>query len=939
MPQSQVSVIYQAKDRALWLGTFGGVSTFDGQDFVSYSKVDGLCSNSIMDIVEGDNGAFYVGNEAGLNKIHKGKVSTISKSKNVYCFQKDKAGVIWGIASNKLFKIAKGKQIFIPFDTKLISAITLSKEGLLFVSVYGDGIYTFQKNTWKRKIVFPEALKKLFFFKIKFDKYAPDQLLLLSNNAGLFALNNNQFSIRFKQKQIDYYCDFEQDYKEGLWIGTERGAYLEKKSGELFKFDASNGLGDNRVDKILCDAENNIWVSCFSQGFFRYDGDTFTLYNKFNGKSLPYAVSGIGADEEDNLWIGTFNKGLLKYDGKTVEPVTTPQLTNRYIYFVYTDWGKNIWVSAQKSGIWCLQGKKFKQVLKSERHDFNSILLGAKGELWLSGEKELLCINSSSQIKEIHGFDAMISCLFEKATDSVFVGTSSGVVLVRDKSLDPSFRIKELEESYILSIVKYKNQLLFCTLGDGLVSWDKETKKVQHYAVANGLNSNDVYSAVFDEEGHLWVGTGRGINKLIFDEKSKKFQVFNDNPLIVECNQGAILNFKRNILVGSIDGLIRCNIGINNGKTPNPLLNIKSIVFYNRNDKNKDYILDDSAVNKDLHTFKADQNHLAISFKSICLVNQKGVRYRYRLIGVDSNFSKEQSNTQVEYSALQPGSYTFEVYAVVNGLTSDTKRFSFVIAPPYYETLLFKVLLSITSLLLIWLVFYLFFRNRERKKDEMETMKRVEQEKIRKQTAEDFHDDIGNKLTRINILSEILDKKLEVGDSEQKELTRLIRENAGLLYNSTKDILWALDPKSDNLWEILQHIKNFGIDLFQNTGVQFKMEGIVEEYQKIKLPMEFNRNLTLIFKETLNNVLKHAQATEVFIMVLRDDQHCITILTTDNGKGFEVDKVPLGRGLNNIQTRCKRIKSTFTISSSPEKGTTSIIGAKIFVTNSKSRHL
>ena len=128
------------------------------------------------------------------------------------------------------------------------------------------------------------------------------------------------------------------------------------------------------------------------------------------------------------------------------------------------------------------------------------------------------------------------------------------------------------------------------------------------------------------------------------------------------------------------------------------------------------------------------------------------------------------------------------------------------------------------------------------------------------------------------------------------------------------------------------HIKNFGIDLFQNTGVDFKMEGVLPKYQKLHLSMEFNRNLTLIFKEMLNNVLKHAKATQVLIMVIETDHQTINILTTDDGQGFDLESVERGRGLNNIQTRCKRIKSTFQISSTKGKGTTTTISTRIPVT-------
>ncbi len=303
------------------------------------------------------------------------------------------------------------------------------------------------------------------------------------------------------------------------------------------------------------------------------------------------------------------------------------------------------------------------------------------------------------------------------------------------------------------------------------------------------------------------------------------------------------------------------------------------------------------------------------------------------MIGVDEDFSAPINSNEIEYSSIKPGTYTFQVYAIADGKASNIETFSFTIVPPFYDTILFKVFAFILLIFLIWLIFFMIFKARERKKIELEEIKIEEQLKIRKQTAEDFHDDIGNKLTRINVLSEILDKKVAEDAAEQKELIRLIRENAGLLYTGTKDILWALDPKSDNLLAVLDHIKNFGIDLFQNTGVSFKVDGVTAAFSKIRISMEFNRNLTLIFKEMFNNILKHAHAQHVVVTIFENTSGYIEILTYDDGIGFNLQKVKSGRGLNNIKTRSKRINSTFKINSEIGKGTEISICTQVCVTN------
>lgn len=931
LPQSQVNVIYQAENRTLWLGTFGGVSNFDGKNFTSYSKAEGLLSNSITSIVEDNQHQILLGTEAGINVLKSGKISILLKSKEILSLTKDAKGQIWGICDWKLFKLKNGKQIFITINSKSITSLNTDRLGNLYAISYGDGVYKLSNDTWKLYKKLPPILSQSNITKILFDYKNANKIYYLSRKQGVFESEADHFNLLFSKPTTSGYYALEQDKKGGIWIGTERGAYLINKQNTLY-FNADNGLTDNRIYQIFNDAEENIWVSSSSDGMFKYEGDAYIRYNKFKDQNIAYPISGLAADKNENLWIGTFNKGLLKYNGNNIETINNPAFSHKNIFFVYPDKAKNIWVSAQDNGLWKFDGQEFSQVLKTENHgNFTSMADDGNGGLWISTPMKCIYLKSG-KTKIISGFDGYSSVLFAYTKDSVFLSTSTGVYLIKNQQIDKTFKINALSGVFVMGIIKHGNNLLFGTLGDGIVSWNPNTKEIKKYVTSNGLNSNDIYSLTVDDKNNLWAGTGRGINKLKFNAKTKSYEVFRNNPLIIECNQNAIVNYKGNILVGTVSGLIRCKINATSDVGKSPLVHIVRANVYHKSDNAKDtsfYLAEGAIKNQEL---AYSQNHISLSYRAVFLTNPQAVTYRYKLNGTDNDFGKPVSNTEVEYSALRPGNYTFQVMAIANGQKSNIATFSFTIVPPFYDTVWFKTLAFLCIIFLIWIIFYFIFKTRERKKFELEKIKLSEQEKIRKQTAEDFHDDIGNKLTRINVLSEILDKKVDHEQGEQKELIRLIKENAGLLYTGTKDILWALDPQSDNLFEILMHIKNFGIDLFQNTGVDFKMEGILSEYQKLHLSMEFNRNLTLIFKEMLNNVLKHANAKQVLIMIIKSEQNTIDILTTDDGKGFDLDTVERGHGLKNIQTRCKRIKSTFKIASVKGKGTTTTISTRIPVT-------
>lgn len=927
--QSQVLTIFQASDRTLWLGTYGGLSNYDGKEFISYSKADGLASNTVTSIEQDKQGHLIVGTESGINIIRNGRISTIDQTYPVYGLKKDRKGVIWGITGKRLFKLVKEKIVFVDIGGEKITHISTNKAGNLFLVASGKGIYRQTQASWTLQVRFPEILAKSYIFKILFDQNDERKLFVATVNKGVFVYDGKEFR-PFFQKAGSVYHALAQDGQGNIWIGLENGAVQIKKNETLF-FNATNGLSDNAVYDIFKDAENTVWISSFTNGLFRYEGDAFVRYNKFKDLNLSYVISGIASDRHHNLYVGTFGKGLFKYDGTHVVNLKNPAFANRNIYFLYEDAQKNIWFSVEGSGIWKTDGKKFSLMYKTEKLNFSSIAQGTANDWWLSTPLSVFHIQGQKR-EQIQGFPGYSSCLYALGKDSLLVGTSMGLFLIKDKQLDRKFVIKELKGAYVLTIIRKNDNLIIGTLGDGMICWDLKTGKRKKYTTADGLNSNDVYSLTFDDHQNLWVGTGRGINTFRYHAGDQLFKPFKINSPIIECNQNAILNHQNNIFMGTINGLLVCKTDVVEESGQSPVIRISKINVYHKTDHGQDQTIVLPDPNSSSFHFNHNQNNIIINYKAVFLSNPQGVNYQYKLNGLDVEYGKSLKNMQVEYYALRPGKYTFSVFATVNGLKSNVASFSFTIVPPFYRTVWFTALSILVVLFVICLAFYLFFKSKESKQIALEKIKQHEQNKIRRQTSEDFHDDIGNKLTRINVLSEILNKKLDQEQTEQKELIRLIQENAVLLYNGTKDILWALNPKSDNLYEILVHIKDFGIDLFQNTGIRFEMEGIASAYQSIQLSMEFNRNFTLIFKEVLNNILKHAQATEVLIMIIETPQHTIDILTTDNGKGFDLNGTNRGLGLNNIQTRCKRIRSAFKINSIVGKGTTSIVSTRIFVT-------
>ena len=505
----------------------------------------------------------------------------------------------------------------------------------------------------------------------------------------------------------------------------------------------------------------------------------------------------------------------------------------------------------------------------------------------------------------------------------MIIGTQDGIMLAVNKKIVKSFELNAVRTSAIYCLLKYKNTLIIGTDDRGMFTWDMTSGAVKNYSLRDGLNSNTIYSLVIDANGVIWAGTGRGVNRVLYDTKKNNFMVSGSGGSkhpILESDQNAALYANHKVWIGTTKGVIAYDIDDAPADLSAPHIVIESVKLIPQTSGNgtqSNTVLTDGA------NLPYNQNHLAISFLGVYLKDPENVSYSYKLKGLDTAYSSPVKNNMVDYPSLPPGKYTFEVKAMApNGvLSSASASFSFSITPPFYQTIPFRVL-AVTFFVLLGIILQSYRHNiRVKRLQVIEATKRDESLRIRQQTAEDFHDELGNKLTRITVLSEILDTKMDHTQSDQKKLLEQIKQNASSLYNGTKDILWALDPQSDNLYEILNHIKDFGNELFLDTPVEFEFNGIDESLNQVKLPMEYSRNIPMIFKELLNNILKHAHASHVILNldhIERDEMH---LTLKDNGAGFDQHGTRKGQGINNVVMRIKRINGEMSINSEKDRGT------------------
>jgi ligand-binding sensor domain-containing protein/signal transduction histidine kinase len=932
--QSQAQRIYQDREHNLWISTFGGVSRFNGREFTNYDVNDGL-DGVVTSIMQDGAGHMWFGGMT-LNYFDGKRIRKITKPDGTrqhyfHHLSRNADGTLWGIWGSRLFKIHNFKIQFVDIAPGAeVQALSASPGGELYASVGGQGIFVLRENKWKRFIAFRGNYKELAVRRILFDRYMKDKLYLQSFDEMVEVDRGRMmpFSNPHIKNVKGSFISVNQDDSGALWICTTAGLYsLSDTSFRYFK--SQNGFTDNQVNDISVDNAGNMWFATEGSGIFRYNGDMYMKFDQTQG--LPNEViMSLAGNRRSGIWMGTFGGGLIHYKNSKISTLKIPSEEPRAqtIFCLYLDKRDALWIGTLKAGLWKYEQGKFRLMSdgKSGPSLVNGMVADSKGTIWVTSPEACYYYVDNVPAK-VTPYDGHTGAIAEIGNDSMLVGYDKGVRLIRNKQFDPSFRIAELEGKNVLSIKKYGGYAFIGTSVDGLFIMNISSGKVKNYKQADGLYSNAIYSITSDNTS-IWLGTGRGINKISFDKRTMGVKMLNDHSpvrLVVEANQNSSLFDGKDVWIGTAKGVFVYN-PLKTVRFTQPHVRIQSVRI---SQPREDTLLRGGSGQRYLdiaksHKLAFRQNNLIISYGGVYLSDQEALRYQYRLVGLEDNFSAPVRSTTVNYLSIPEGNYTFEVKAVLeNGLSSEIESFSFVIVPPFYRTITFRIILLFLIVFSIALIQYYLNARKEKRRLLIESITREEKRKIREQTAEDFHDDMGNKLTRISILSDILASKIDPAKTEEISLIGQIKDSASALYNGTKDILWALDPKADNLYEIITHLYYFGTDLFSNTGIRFEFAEPDPDLKKIRLPMEYTRNITMIFKELMNNALKHSQAKNVKLTIHADHEEIVMKLM-DDGKGFNCDDNYPGKGMVNTRNRSKRIRSDLQITSD-NKGTTSTL--------------
>lgn len=196
----------------------------------------------------------------------------------------------------------------------------------------------------------------------------------------------------------------------------------------------------------------------------------------------------------------------------------------------------------------------------------------------------------------------------------------------------------------------------------------------------------------------------------------------------------------------------------------------------------------------------------------------------------------------------------------------------------------------------------------------------IELERVRKRIATDLHDDVGSSLTRISLLSEVVRRQV---DHANPSVAAPLSSIAGLsreLVDSMSDIVWAINPTKDHLSDLSQRMRHFVSDVCTARQIDFKFRTPPADCD-IAVGANIRREVFLLFKEAVNNMVRHSGCSEADLEFRLTDAGLV-LRIRDNGRGFAVDAASDGHGLRSMRERTAGLGGHMEVESGPGAGST-----------------
>ncbi|MGB0523166.1 MAG: two-component regulator propeller domain-containing protein [Flammeovirgaceae bacterium] len=821
LPQSEVlpNSLIQDERGSIWVGTNGGgVVRFDGDSKTIISKQDGLPSNAIRGLYLDNKKNLWITTVSGISKfdgytftnyLDTGKVlNNINNIAGRPQVLEDKFGNIWLRTAAILFLLQDS--VFVDYGKSdpnftgvAFPSAFIDKDGQLWLTTTTNGVWMFNGEKFIPAPILHNELSE--------GKNLPFALYDKDYNTWYLAVEPQTGKIQLLMNNDDYWKDFQLptgfnptlitdimvDQDENIWITNFSTGVLKYDGEKFWEFNMKNGMPTDAASGVLEDYEGNIWVSTRGGGLVKIPSTGFTNFSTNDGLPHPI-VFAMYEDSKGHIWIGATNNGFCKYDGeKIVNFPNLPVLTlGRIDDFLEEDTG-NMLVATRLGGIFRFNGKTVQPVnqefglpagmacLFLEKADEDRLLLGMGNGLhiWSKSSKKIIqTFNMANGLNSNFIQDVKID-----AKGNYWILSIGGVSLYDGTVCKPLVTAANEPLGVCLQAAFDKAGNVWAVSFDrGVYRMNEKEIKYFDLTQGEGNETNLFYSIVADEQGSLWLGTQRGVEKIDLDEqfnitRRTRFQT-SDGLSGIEMNGRAVLkDSKGNIWFGHLNGVsyYTPTEKVFNETPPVSALTGLDLFYEKVNWGDQQYATMHSGISKWYNlpqnlVLPHDQNHLTFKFSSMSYTLPEKVKRQWMMVPLDKEWLNPTTKKEATYSSLAPGEYEFRVRTQNNdGVWGAPINYAFEIKPPFWLTWWFWSILGILVIGSVVLAVRIRVKALKEKKAELERLVKV-------RTAE-----LTNRNEEIIMQNAALEQQKEEILTQAEEIE--IQNKA--LFNANKEVL------------------------------------------------------------------------------------------------------------------------------------------------------
>jgi len=734
-----------------------------------------------------------------------------------------------------------------------------------------------------------------------------------------------------------------EDSKGGVWLyDYGRGMLHIRSDGRVRQLTAEESFPGERVDAFLEDREGNIWAGVDRGGLVRVREKKFSVLLPGEGAGARTTVS-VTEDAAGAIWVGTFGGGLHRWLHNDWQTFTLPGGTRRgFVFSVAPDEDGKLWTSAGEEDLYSGSDGKFAPFSPAV-HGVKSLLRASDGRLWV-GTKSGLGVIARGQFRQFTQEQGVsrtdVRALAEDTAGAIWAGMGDGTLYRIASNAVTAFRAQDAWAGQpIWSVLADANGVVWAgTFRGGLLRF--QDGKFVRMTTKDGLPDDVICQLLDDGAGRLWAGTKQGI----FHAEKAELDAFAagrtgninctaygryDGLPSLECSDSyqpaAWRTRDGRLLFTTLRGVVSLRPGeVAVNALPPPVV-IEGALVDGQEQKAEIFAVPSSRLE-----IPPGKQQIKIEFTGLSFISPDRVRFKYKLEDLDREWSEPTTTRYAQYNYLPPGEHHFIVTACNNDGVWSEKGASLrlVVLPHFYETWTFKVAAGAAVVgLVILAVRRVYARRLRRQLEQLERQRAIERDRAR--IAKDIHDDLGAGLTHIALLSELA--RRDTADEMPNHVSQ-ISEMARELTRNMDEIVWAVDPQNDTLDSLVSYVSKFAQEYLSVAGIRCRLD-VPAELPPHNLPAEVRHNLFLAIKEALNNVVKHARATEVWLRVIvRPLSFCVVIedngcgLISDNNDGSNGNhaqrhRISTGHGLVNMEKRLTTIGGKCVFASEPGRGT------------------